>query len=210
MCWTTGNGEIAPATSSSAASVQLQAIEKSKEEAERLERERKLEEKKRMDEAEKLRQKEAQEREQQLAKERAREEEEERRRAEERRKAEEAAKERISPTLNVLQFKSLWTSLGTAGSFQCKLKSPPAMAQLTEHLRNQGFHVVFAVTPNPEDIEIGICNVREGGAGPWFMARFLASKLSFSAVMKSEDPNIVTQFVKKFALAKVLKIDTSK
>jgi hypothetical protein len=41
------------------------------------------------------------------------------------------------------------------------------------------------------------------------MARFLATPNSFSAVMKSESPEVVAGHVKKFALAKVLKIDTT-
>jgi hypothetical protein len=41
------------------------------------------------------------------------------------------------------------------------------------------------------------------------MARFVVSQNSFSAVMKCEVPNEVPNHVKRFALAKVLKIDTS-
>jgi hypothetical protein len=40
------------------------------------------------------------------------------------------------------------------------------------------------------------------------MARFVSSQSTFSAVMKAEDSNQVTSYVKKFALAKVLKIDS--
>ena len=57
-------------------------------------------------------------------------------------------------------------------------------------------------------IEVGICNIRTSGEEPWFMARFLASTSNFSAVMKCQDPSIVEKFVKKFALAKILKIET--
>ncbi|RYH24964.1 hypothetical protein EON65_16050 [archaeon] len=110
--------------------------------------------------------------------------------------------------LTVTDFKSLWSTLNTNGSFQCNLKSPPNQTQLTEHLKRQGFHVVFAVSPNAADIEIGICNVRPMGQEAWFMARFLVSNNSFSAVMKSQDATLVPSLVKKFALAKVLKIDT--
>lgn len=39
------------------------------------------------------------------------------------------------------------------------------------------------------------------------MARFLASASNFSAVMKCQDPTVVEKFVKKFALAKILKIE---
>jgi hypothetical protein len=77
-------------------------------------------------------------------------------------------------------------------------------------LKHQGFHVVFAATPTASEIEVGICNIRPTGNESWFMARFLASATAFSAVMKSQSPDDVTPFVKKFALAKVLKIDVSK
>ena len=43
----------------------------------------------------------------------------------------------------------------------------------------------------------------------WFLARFRCTPTAFSAVMKSEDPSAVTRYVKRFALAKVLKVDTS-
>lgn len=116
----------------------------------------------------------------------------------------------ISPTLSVSQYKALWASLGTAGSFQCKLKSAPSLIAFSEHLRKQGFHVVFAASPSTTDIEVGICNIRADGTGDWFLARFLASQSTFSAVMKCQNNGDVSAFVKRFALAKVLKIDTSK
>lgn len=75
-------------------------------------------------------------------------------------------------------------------------------------MKKQGFHVVFASAPSPTEIEIGICNIRENLDGEaWFLARFLASGSGFSAVMKSEDAGSTSAFVKKFALAKVLRID---
>lgn len=115
-----------------------------------------------------------------------------------------------SPTMSVATYKSLWAELAIAGSFQCKLKSAPTLSSLTEHFKKQGFHVVFAASPNSVDCEVGISNIRDDtGTQKWFMARFLASANSFSAVMKSQDPDIVTGFVKKFALAKILKIDTA-
>lgn len=115
-----------------------------------------------------------------------------------------------SPIMSVTLYKSLWAELPVAGSFQCKLKSAPTIQNLTEHFKKQGFHVVFAASPNTIDIEVGISNIRDdSGTQKWFMARFLASSTSFSAVMKSQDTDIVTGFVKKFALAKVLKIDST-
>ena len=90
------------------------------------------------------------------------------------------------------------------------MKSPPKSDGFIEHMQKQKFHVVYHTSPADGELEVGVCNIREQGEGPWFMARFLASQTSFSAVMKSQDPAIVTAFVKKFALAKVLKIDTSK
>jgi len=127
------------------------------------------------------------------------------------REAEEArlALER-SPTMSVAKYKSLWADLAIAGSFQCKLKSAPTLSALTEHFKKQGFHVVFAASPNSVDCEVGISNIRDDtGTQKWFMARFLASATSFSAVMKSEDAEVVTGYVKKFALAKALKIDSA-
>jgi hypothetical protein len=115
---------------------------------------------------------------------------------------------RWESVLTVSKFKSLWTTLATNGSFQCNLKAMPNQIVLTDHLKRQGFHVVFAVSPNAGDIEIGICNIRPVGVEAWFMARFLASNNGFSAVMKSQDPSLVPTLVKKFALAKALKIDT--
>lgn len=132
--------------------------------------------------------------------------------AERKRQADEAAAaaESAAPTLSVTHFKALWGQLNTSGSFQCKLKTFPSLITLTDHLRKQGFHVVFAANTTSAEIEIGLCNIREGGQGSWFLARFLSSATSFSAVMKAEDPAQVTLFVKKFALARVLKIDTTK
>ena len=113
-------------------------------------------------------------------------------------------------TLPVAKFKALWSSLGTAGSFQCNLKSLPAITNLTDHLKKQGFHIVFAAKPSPNDVEVGVCNIRLAETDVWFMARFLATATSFSAVMKAQNPEQVTSYVKKFALAKVLKIDGGK
>ncbi len=112
-------------------------------------------------------------------------------------------------TMTVAIYKDFWSKLSISGSFQCKLKQAPSLPELTEHFKKQGFHVVFATSPNTIDVEVGICNVRESGEGAWFLARFLASATSFSAVMKCENAELVTGFVKKFALAKTLKIDSS-
>lgn len=118
-------------------------------------------------------------------------------------------------TLSAQQFKTLWTALQTSGSFQCKLKVPPQLAQLTTHLKSQGFHVVFATSggggggADSPEMEIGISNIRFLGNEPWFMARFIVAQNTFSAVMKAENTSQVTNYVKKFSLAKVLKIDSS-
>jgi len=113
----------------------------------------------------------------------------------------------LESVLTVQKFKSLWSTLDTAGSFQCNLKTLPAVTNLTEHLKKQGFHVVFAAKPSPTDLELGICNVRKQESEAWFMARFLATNNSFSAVMKAQNNEQVTDYVKKFALAKILKIE---
>lgn len=157
--------------------------------------------------AEFLKRKEEEEKERlrQLEERRLREERE----AQEKKEAEEFAN-RWESVLAVNNYKSLWASLATNGSFQCNLKSIPAMNQLTDHLKRQGFHIVFATNANANSLEIGICNVRPVGQEDWFIARFLISNSSLSAVMKATKPEIVPQFVKKFALAKVLKIDTAK
>jgi hypothetical protein len=143
-------------------------------------------------------------------------------------KEEEEQRQQAS-TLNVQTYKSLWSSLGPAGSFQCKLKTTPQLLALSDHLRKQGFHVVFAASASPSECEIGICNVRDpdaaaghkdtapgisvgtsaGGTECWFLARFVVAQGNFSAVMKCEVPSDVPIYVKRFALAKVLKIDTT-
>lgn len=197
-----------PGIDEPASSVLTQGV--TKEQQERLERERKAEEAERA----LKRQRDAEE------DERRRQEEEERRR-----KSEEEAKRRLKEleeeekrlaeleepqTLNTQKFKELWTTLPTSGSFQCKLKSLPEMKGFCDHLKKQGFHVAYAAIPKEGDIEVGLSNIREDRKGPWFIARLLTSGNSFSAVMKAEDPEIVPTYVKKFALAKVLKITTGK
>jgi hypothetical protein len=129
--------------------------------------------------------------------------------AAEAKKREELEKETSKPFLEVSSFRTMWGTLANSGSFQCKLKSTPSLVALIDHLKRQGFHVVFAAQPKADEVEVGICNIRSDGQGPWFLARFLASSGSFSAVMKSEDPAATSKYVKKFALAKTLKIDTN-
>jgi hypothetical protein len=192
----------------SATEGRLQTLEKSKEEMDRLEKERIAAEKKKQEELDALRKKETEEK-RVLEEKRAREEEEKTRLEAEAEAKAKAEREKKDPTLNVNNFKVMWTQLGTAGSFQCKLKSMPTLQNFNEHIKKQGFHIVFAVAPSPEDMEVGICNVLPAEGGPRFLARFLASKNNFSAVMKCEAVDAVTQYVKKFALSKVLKIDTS-
>ena len=120
------------------------------------------------------------------------------------------------PILTVPLYRSLWAALGVSGSFECALKVPTSVALLTTHLKKQGFHVVYmntaSVSTSPEsgeEIEIGFCNIRENQNvdGGLFMARFSVSKKLFTSTMKAEKPSDVPKFVKKFALAKVLKID---
>jgi len=124
----------------------------------------------------------------------------------------------IALTLSAQQFKTLWATLPTCGSFQCKLKTLPALTVLSSHLKSQGFHVVFATNNSSSSggngsegpgLEIGLSNIRFLGSEPWFMARFIATQNTFSAVMKAENNDQVTSYVKKFSLAKVLKIDSS-
>ncbi len=117
----------------------------------------------------------------------------------------------LKPTLTSENFKEMWGTLAQAGSFQCKLKSMPDVKTFATHLTKQDFHVVFAAGPGSSgDIEIGLCNIRSSNDEQWFLARLLASNGSFSAVMKAQSPDMVPKFVKKFALAKILKIDTAK
>ena len=117
--------------------------------------------------------------------------------------------EEVSPVLSVQQFKALWPALSVAGSFQCKLRSAPNMQILTAHLRKQNFNVVFAASPTDKETEVSLCNIKESADEPWFMARFLFTSSLFSAVMKSQESDVVEGHVRRFALAKVLKIDTS-
>lgn len=199
--------------------LELHSLQKDREQEERLERERLQREQElqqaRNAEKDRLRQleidQERQQREEEEA-EREREQAERKRLLREQEEADRRAREEAEEfptTMTVQQFKALWSTLATSGSFQCQLKAPPLIPTLTEHLRKQGFHIVFAASPNG-DIEVGVSNIRSKKAEPWFMARFLATTTSFSAVMKAEDSNLVTVYVKKFALAKVLKIDTTK
>lgn len=126
---------------------------------------------------------------------------------EELRRQQEEFNQRWQAVLSVADYKSQWATLPTSGSFQCNLKSLPDLNHFTEHLKKQGFHIVFALSPSAADLEIGLCNIRPVGEESWFLARFLATKTSFSAVMKSDNPQIVPALVKRFALAKVLRID---
>ena len=110
--------------------------------------------------------------------------------------------------LSLAAFKSNWSKQAPAGSFQCKLKVMPDATVLSNHLKKQGFHVVFSSASAGGDVEVGFCNVRKeppagAKAEPAFMARFVASGTNFNAVMKSDDNASVPAFVKKFALAKV-------
>jgi hypothetical protein len=118
---------------------------------------------------------------------------------------------KIRTTLLAKDFKVLWSQLPVAGSFQCKLRMAPNIQKLTEHLRKQGFHVVYASSSSDTETEISICNVKESAEDPtrWFMTRFVFTNTLFSAVMKSEDSSLVESYVKRFTLARVLKIDTS-
>lgn len=194
----------------------LKELEKDREQEEREQREKvareQEEERQRLAQIEAQTAAEFQRRQEEEEKERLRQLEERRlrdeREAQEKKEAEEFAN-RWESVLAVTKFKSLWASLTTNGSFQCNLKAMPGLNQLTEHLKRQGFHVVFATNANANNLEIGICNVRPVGQDDWFIARFLVSNNSFSAVMKATKAELVPQFVKKFALAKVLKIDTT-
>jgi hypothetical protein len=153
-------------------------------------------------------------------------------------------------TLTVTQFKALWSSMESKGSFQCRLREPTTMHTLVQHMRKQGFHIVFStsgasaqlstvgslneqmLTAKEQeslhpmvDLEVGICNIRAAQINedeskgdnnssapkeePWFLARFIVSNNIFSAVMKCADADLVRVYVKKFALAKTLKIDTA-
>lgn len=118
---------------------------------------------------------------------------------------------KIRTTLLAKDFKVLWSQLPVAGSFQCKLRMAPNIQKLTEHLRKQGFHVVYASSASDTETEISICNVKESPEDTtrWFMTRFVFTNTLFSAVMKSEDGSLVENYVKRFTLARVLKIDTS-
>jgi hypothetical protein len=112
-------------------------------------------------------------------------------------------------TLLAKDFKTLWSKLPVAGSFQCKLRMAPNIQKLTEHLRKQGFHIVFASSSSDTETEISICNIKESADDEWFMTRFIFTNSHFSAVMKSENSQLIESYVKRFTLARVLKIDTS-
>lgn len=188
------------------ADVQLQDMEKGREEIEQMERERAEYESTRR------RNIEEQSRQQEILEDRERqrqyEEEQERQRVEEEKLREEEATNAYF--LTITQFKTKWKNLPTGGSFQCKLKALPSLHTLSEHLQKKGFHIVYSSNGKSSDIEIGICNTRNTLNDGWFMARFLASSTSFSSVMKSENPNDIKIYVKLFELAKVIKIQIEK
>ena len=113
-----------------------------------------------------------------------------------------------SPTLSLAQFKSRWAALTPSGSFQCKLRLAPDRTVLVAHLKKQGFCVVYDKVDSVGEMEIGFCNIRSGDEAV-FMARFMVDQKNFNAVMKCENNADTAAYVKKFALAKVLKIDTT-
>jgi hypothetical protein len=111
--------------------------------------------------------------------------------------------------LTIPLYKSIWPALTTAGSFQCKLKVTPELSIIIAHLKKQGFHVVYS-TETANESEVGFCNIRTSQkTEALFMGKFTVKENFFQADMKCENTNEVPLYVKKFALAKVLKIDTS-
>lgn len=197
-----------PAPAAAKGSIQeLKLSVKDRELEERLERERKEEEVRLKEE------RRAADRDEREALEAMRQAKEDERRAREEQKDLEEMRERekirMAPILDVPLFKDKWSTLPAAGTFSCRLRASPDLPTLTEHMRAQGFHVVFASTPAPTEVELGLCNIRELGTENWFLARFLSSQGTFSAVMKCESAIDAPIHVKKFALAKVLKIDAS-
>jgi hypothetical protein len=124
------------------------------------------------------------------------------------RKKKEGGEGDAATVLRVSMYKALWSGLEPAGSFQCKLKQSVSSFAFSEHLREQGFHVVFSSNPSPSESEVGICNIRRSGTEPWFLARFLFSANALSVVMKAQDTSLLKEYVRNFALAKILLIDT--
>lgn len=110
--------------------------------------------------------------------------------------------------LTAAQYRQIWQQLPSSGAFQCKVKEAPTKSALTAHFRAQGFHVAFATIQNTNDIEVGVCNYKDTTDDPSFLARFMFThaSLMFSSVVKAQKPDLVAVYVKKFALAKVLKI----
>lgn len=201
---------VLPMTQQGPTGLPLRELDKDREVIERNEREVKMQEDD--EERRRLARKEAEEAEnfRQQIEDAQREAEAEKLRREqdiEMKRQEEEYNQRWQGVLSVSDFKEKWAAFPTSGSFQCNLKSMPDMNAFCEHLKRQGFHVVFALTPSAQDVEIGICNIRPVDEHSWFMARFLASKNAFSAVMKSDNPQMVPALVKRFALAKILRIE---
>ena len=93
-----------------------------------------------------------------------------------------------APTLDVPRYKALWADMAVSGQFNAKVRQIPSLAGITEHMKKQGFHVVFTTALGSQEVELGLCNVRTGPQDKWFLARFLATPTDFSAVMKTEDP----------------------
>ena len=104
-------------------------------------------------------------------------------------------------------FKAKWSEATAVGSFQCKLSSTCTNKALASHLADQGFQIVFEKVRTSTDYEIAICSVRTtDNSDDWFLARFHTKDNSFSAVMKGSNDKAVAEHVRKFALAKILKI----
>ena len=115
---------------------------------------------------------------------------------------------------NEKMFDSVWTSMSISGKFLCKLKESPLITVLVKHLETQGFHIASTTSFGNEGVgsgvefEVRFCNIlnrpqKEG----LFLCKFTVVKNTFTASMKAENLDDIAMHVKRFALAKILKVD---
>ena len=116
---------------------------------------------------------------------------------------------------NEKMFESVWTSMSIAGTFNCHLKKSPILAILVKHIEKQGFHVASSSSSSSSigegsgvEFEIQFCNIlnrpkKEG----LFLCKFTVVKNIFTASMKAENLDDISMHVKRFSLAKILKVD---
>ena len=117
---------------------------------------------------------------------------------------------------NEKMFESVWTSMSIAGTFKCQLKKSPPLAVLVKHVEKQGFHVASSSSSSSSSIGVGsgvesevqFCNtINRSKKEGLFLCKFTVVKNTFTASMKAENLDDISMHVKRFSLAKILKVD---